>query len=108
MRTSAIGHLFFLFVNKLPGTEDGRDYTVINPKGYVPALLLNSGEILTENIAILSWISDQSTPALSGDFVRYRLLEALAYISTEIHKAFKPYFTPVFVEGRRIALIRTF
>ena len=53
-------------------TEDGRDYTVINPKGYVPALLLNSGEILTENIAILSWISDQSIPALFGDFVRYR------------------------------------
>ena len=75
-------------------TEDGRDYTVINPKGYVPALLLNSGEILTENIAILSWISDQSTPALFGDFVRYRLLEALAYVSTEIHKAFTPYFTP--------------
>ena len=67
-------------------TEDGRDYTVINPKGYVPALLLNSGEILTENIAILSWISDQSIPALFGDFVRYRLLEALAYVSTEIHK----------------------
>ena len=52
-------------------TEDGRDYTVINPKGYVPALLLSSGEILTENIAILSWISDQSIPALFGDFVRY-------------------------------------
>jgi glutathione S-transferase len=75
-------------------TEDGRDYSVINPKGYVPALLLDSGEILTENIAILSWISDQSIPALFGDFVRYRLLEALAYVSTEIHKSFKPYFTP--------------
>jgi glutathione S-transferase len=57
-------------------TEDGRDYSIINSKGYVPALLLNSGEILTENIAILSWISDQSISALFGDFVRYRLLEA--------------------------------
>src|SRR6202022_4503731 len=85
-------------------TEDGRDYTVINPKGYVPALLLNSGEILTENIAILSWISDQTIPALFGDFVRYRLLEALAYFSTEIHKSFKPYFTPGAIWGMSVKL----
>lgn len=88
-------------------TEDGRDYTVINPKGYVPALLLNSGEILTENIAILSWISDQSTPALFGDFVRYRLLEALAYVSTEIHKAFTPYFMPGATEDAKASAGQT-
>jgi glutathione S-transferase len=88
-------------------TEDGRDYTVINPKGYVPALLLNSGEILTENIAILSWISDQSIPALFGDFVRYRLLEALAYVSTEIHKSFKPYVTPGATEDAKASAGQT-
>ena len=88
-------------------TEDGRDYTVINPKGYVQALLLNSGEILTENIAILSWISDQSIPALFGDFVRYRLLEALAYVSTEIHKSFKPYFTPSATEDAKASAGQT-
>ena len=88
-------------------TEDGRDYTVINPKGYVPALLLNSGEILTENIAILSWISDRSMPALFGDFVRYRLLEALAYVSTEIHKSFKPYFTPGATEDAKASAGQT-
>jgi glutathione S-transferase len=88
-------------------TEDSRDYTVINPKGYVPALLLNSGEILTENIAILSWISDQSIPALFGDFVRYRLLEALAYVSTEIHKSFRPYFTPDATEDAKASAGQT-
>jgi glutathione S-transferase len=88
-------------------TEDGRDYTVINPKGYVPALLLDSGEILTENIAILSWISDQSIPALFGDFARYRLIEALAYVSTGIHKSFKPYFTPGATEDAKASAGQT-
>lgn len=76
-------------------TEDGRDYTAINPKGYVPALVLDDGELLTENIAILSWIADQAPRLMpAGALGRYRLLETLAFISTEIHKAFKPYFTP--------------
>lgn len=76
-------------------TEDGGDFAKINPKGYVPALRLDSGDVLTENIAILSWIADQA-PALAprGELGRYRLLEALAFISTEIHKSFKPFFTP--------------
>lgn len=78
---------------KTKKTEDGRDYTQINPKGYVPALDLDDGEILTENIAILVWVADQA-PALapSGQHGRYRLLEMLAFISTELHKSFKPFF----------------
>ena len=80
---------------KSHATEDGRDFNEINPKGYVPALVLDDGEMLTENLAILSWVADKA-PALapSGPLARYRLLETLAFISTEIHKAFKPFFTP--------------
>jgi glutathione S-transferase len=75
--------------------EDGRPFSEINPKGYVPALEMNDGEVLTENVAILAWIADQS-PALApeGRLGRYRLLEALAFISAELHKAFKPFFAP--------------
>lgn len=76
-------------------TEDGGDYALINPKGYVPALQFDDGQVLTENIAILSWIGDQA-PGLTpkGPMARYRLLEMLAFISTEIHKGFKPFFKP--------------
>ena len=80
---------------KAHATEDGRDFARVNPKGYVPALEMDDGDILTENIAILSWIADQAPQlAPSGAFGRYRLLETLAFISTEIHKGFKPFFTP--------------
>lgn len=76
-------------------TEGGSDYIKINPKGYVPALALEDGGILTENIAILSYIGDRSVKLMpSDDLARYRGLEALAYISTELHKGFKPFFTP--------------
>ncbi len=75
-------------------TESGEDFAAINPKGYVPALTLDSGETLSENIAILDWIAHQS-PALepAGPMGHTHLLEALAYISTEIHKSFKPFFS---------------
>jgi glutathione S-transferase len=74
-------------------TESGADFTAINPKGYVPALTLDSGETLTENIAILDWIAHQDGALKpTGPMGHTRLLEALAYISTEIHKAFKPFF----------------
>jgi glutathione S-transferase len=78
---------------KAKRTESGADFTTINPKGYVPALTLDSGETLSENIAILDWIAHQNSKlAPSGPLAHTRLLEALAFISTEIHKSFKPYF----------------
>ncbi len=79
---------------KAKTTESGGDFTEINPKGYVPALEVSDGVVLTENIAILSWIADQKASlAPAGDMGRYWLLEMLAFISTEIHKSFKPFFS---------------
>ncbi len=79
---------------KAKRTESGADYTAINPKGYVPALTLDSGETLSENIAILDWIAHQDTALKpTGAIGHTHLLEALAFISTEIHKSFKPYFS---------------
>jgi glutathione S-transferase len=72
-------------------TASGEDFLTINPKGYVPALVLDDCEILTENIAVLDWIADQY-PQLrrNGVLSRTRQIEMLAFISTEIHRAFKP------------------
>jgi glutathione S-transferase len=63
----------------------------ITPKGYVPVLVLDNGEVVTENIAILDWLASQY-PQLgaAGPLGRTRLLEALAFISTELHRSFKP------------------
>ncbi len=78
---------------KAKRTDGGVDYTTINPKGYVPALTLDTGETLSENIAILDWIAHQAAALKpSGALGHTHLLEALAYISTEIHKSFKPFF----------------
>jgi glutathione S-transferase len=78
---------------KTKKTAGGEDFTQINPKGYVPALTLHTGETLSENIAILDWIAHQDGAlSPSGAMGHTHLLEALAYISTEIHKSFKPFF----------------
>lgn len=76
---------------KTKRTASGTDFHHITSKGYVPALLLDNGELLTENIAILDWISTRY-PALgvTGPLGRTRVLEALTFISTEVHSAFKP------------------
>lgn len=80
---------------KAKTTKSGADYAAINPKGYVPALALDEGGVLTENIAILSYIADRSGNLMPiDDRARFRVLEALAYISTELHKGFKPFFMP--------------
>jgi glutathione S-transferase len=73
---------------------DGSSFLDINPKGQVPALMLDECEVLTENVAILTWIADHA-PQLgtSGDCGRYRLLEMLSFIATEIHKRFPIYLS---------------
>jgi glutathione S-transferase len=78
--------------------EDGRDYLELNPKGAVPALQLDSGEVLTENAVILQYLGDRANwpevlPPL-GDFRRYRVLEMLNFITTELHKRFGFLFNP--------------
>ena len=78
---------------KTKQTASGADFLAVNSKGYVPALTLDTGETLTENIAILDWISHQDTALKPGGAMGHtHLLEALAFISTEIHKSFKPFF----------------
>jgi glutathione S-transferase len=79
-------------------TEKGEDYLKVNPKGSVPALRLDNGEVLTEVAVVLQYIADQKpgtglAPA-AGSMARYRLAEWLNYISSEIHKQLGPFFNP--------------
>ncbi len=77
-------------------TATGRDYLKINPKGYVPALELDDGEVLTEGPAILQFLADEDSSAQlapePGTRERARMLEQLTFTSSELHKAFGPLF----------------
>jgi len=78
--------------------DDGSDYLRINPKGAVPALELDDGQVLTENAVILQYIADHAGAfellPQPGDMQRYRVLEWVNFIATELHKSFGPLFTP--------------
>ena len=78
--------------------KDGADFWKINPKGYVPALQIDDGAVLTEGPAIVQYLADQKPTAglapANGTFARYRLQEWLNFISTELHKQFSPLFNP--------------
>jgi len=77
-------------------TESGADYSKINPKGYVPALCTDDDQIITEGAAILQYLADQNPDAelapKFGTIERARLQEHLNFTSTELHKAFGPFF----------------
>jgi glutathione S-transferase len=77
-------------------TSDGLDYQQVNSKGYVPALRLDDGQVLTENVAVLLYIADRNPAArlapVAGTVERYRLIEWLAFINSEIHKNYAPLF----------------
>ena len=81
---------------------DGTDFNTINPKSYVPVLELNDGQRLTEGPAIVQYIADQ-VPAsklapAAGTMERYRLMEWLNFITSELHKGFSPLFNPAMPE----------
>ena len=76
-------------------TESGADFYAINPKGAVPALVLDDGALLTEGAAVLQYLGDHHAPALvppNGTLERARLQEMLNYLASEYHKAFVPLF----------------
>jgi glutathione S-transferase len=79
-------------------TASGADFTKINAKGYVPALMLDNGEVLTEGAAVIQYIADQAPEKhlapLNDGMARYRLQSWLAFISSELHKNCSPLFNP--------------
>ena len=84
--------------NKDKTVEGGGDYWKVNGKGYVPALELDNGEVLTEGPAIVQYLADQKPEAglapRAGSLERYRLQEWLNFVTSEIHKQFSPLFRP--------------
>ena len=81
---------------------DGTDYYTINPKGYVPLLELDDGQRLSEGPAIVQYLADQSPDkglvAAAGTMARYRQIEWLNFISSELHKSYSPLFNPAMPE----------
>jgi glutathione S-transferase len=74
-------------------TERGGDFLAINPKGYVPVLVLDDGAVVTENIAILDLLTEREPKLGPGGLLgRTRLLEMLSYLSNDLHIAFKPFW----------------
>jgi glutathione S-transferase len=96
---------------KTKRTESGADFREVSPNGYVPALALDSGEVLTEGPAIVQYLADQKPGAqlapVNGSLERYRLQQWLNFISTELHKGFSPLFDPAITPERRTAVLET-
>ncbi|HSY88128.1 MAG TPA: glutathione transferase GstA [Verrucomicrobiae bacterium] len=79
-------------------TKSGKDFKAINPKGYVPVLELEGGQVLTEGPSIVQYIADQKPASKlappAGTMDRYRLQEWLNFVTSEMHKAYSPLFNP--------------
>ncbi|MBL4772276.1 MAG: glutathione transferase GstA [Alcanivoracaceae bacterium] len=78
-------------------TENGDDFTKINPHGSVPLLVLDNGDTLTETVAIIQYLADLSPDSNlapeNGTFERAKLYEKLNYLTSELHKGFSPLFS---------------
>ena len=86
-------------------TETDEDFKQLNPNGYVPLLILDDGNSLTEGPAIVQYLADQAPDKKlippADTFERYQLQQWLNFISTEIHKSFSPLFNPVATEAAK-------
>jgi len=90
-------------------TADGRDYHSVNPKGYVPALELDDGARLTEAAVILQYIADRKPGTLApafGSIDRYRLMEWLNFIATELHKGLGPLWKPTTPDAYKATVLQ--
>jgi len=92
-------------------TASGEDFCTINPDGYVPALQLDNGVVLTEGPAIVQYIADlvpeKNLAPANGSLARYQLQSQLNYIATELHKTLGALFAPG-IENRRDAILNLF
>lgn len=79
-------------------TEDGGDFLAVNPNGYVPALDIGEGPVLTEASVVVQYLADRKPESglmpAAGSTARYRVQQWLAFVSTELHKQFSPLFKP--------------
>lgn len=105
LREAGLGFELVKVDRRTKRTADGLDFNEVNPKGYVPALRLDNGEVLTENVAVLQYIADRNPAAKlappAGTMERYRLMEWLSFISSEVHKQFTPLFRQEAPEGTK-------
>ena len=90
-------------------TENSKNYFEINPKGFVPALELDNGQVLTEAQVIVQYLADQNPDSYlippMGSIARYRVMEWLSYIAMEVQKGFGPLFNPNTSEETRKTVI---
>lgn len=79
-------------------TASGADFLSVNPNGFVPCLVTDAGEILTESSVLMQYVADLAPEAglipAAGTMARYRVQEMLSFLSTEVHKNFAPFFVP--------------
>ena len=88
-------------------TDGDLNYLATNPNGYVPTLVLDNGETLTEASVVVQYLADQKPESglipPAGDMSRYRVQQWLAFVATELHKSFSPFFKPATPEETKAA-----